>query len=319
MTVVYEPTEADREALRDPRGPVVDGRDALVDALQDEAYSHLIAVGDRVSTDLARSPLDPDICVVDGKIQRSAASDDATALLDDRHTLTAANPAGRITEGAWNTVRAAVARDCPTVVDVDGEEDLLALPAILFAPPTARIVHGHWEDGAVLLTPDDALKRFVRDLLDAAQYNRLIVGGTWDRFHAGHRYILLTAFEHGETVDIGVTTDDFARQHRARDAIDPYDTRRDRVAQFLDAFGLGDRATLMQIDDIYGNAVEEGDALLCTPDTLDNAKAVNERRLDDGRTPLDLAVIDRLTGQDGEPITATRIRDGAIDGNGRTL
>ena len=42
------------------------------------------------------------------------------------------------------------------------------------------------------------------------KYKRVAVGGTFDKFHYGHRSLIAKAFEIGENVEIGVTSNVFA-------------------------------------------------------------------------------------------------------------
>ncbi len=315
---VYEITDEDRERLREPQGDVVQD-DELIEELEKRDYHRLICVGDRVSLDVVDSDVDADISVVDGRIQREEIDGDEHDRLDTELVLDVENPAGTITEAAWNIMREAVAHTCSTTVHVDGEEDLLALPAFLFASPDSLIVYGHWEDGAVIAEPDAELKEFAQDLIGVAQRPHLIVGGSWDQFHAGHRYILLAAFEHGKQVDIGVTTDEMLADMEKdnADALEAFETRKQHVESFLDTFGTADRADIMPIDDFRGDAVEaDHGILLCTDDTMENAKKVNEERLEQQKTPLNLAVLDQITDETGEVISSTRIRSGMIDRDG---
>ncbi len=316
MMPAYTPDAEDREALREPHGTVVQG-DELIDLVRGrKEYQRLITVGDRVSRDLAGAGMQPDIAVVDGKIEREAAGDPLRRL-DPDVTLDAANPPGGITEQGWARVRQAVAHTCTSAVVVDGEEDLLALPAIANASPDSLIVHGHWEEGAVVLEPGADLKAFVNDLVGHRTHDHVIVGGSWDRFHAGHRYILLAAFEAGTHVDIGITDDDMLRDKIGHDGFDAFDDRKRNVRRFLDAFGLRSRARTLQIDDFRGNAVEEGDALMVTDDTRDSAERINQERRDAGREPLDLLHVDRIRGPDNRVISSTRLRANRIDRDGR--
>lgn len=321
MTTVYEITDEDREKLREPLGDVVQNEE-LITELQSREYHRLICVGDRVSLDVAESAVDADISIVDGRIEREAIDTDAHETIDAELVLDVENPAGVITEEAWNTVRKAFAHTSSTTVDVDGEEDLLALPAILFASPDSLIVYGDWQNGAVIMEPDDELKRFARELVGYKQYPRVIVGGSWDHFHAGHRYILLAAFEHGEHVDIGVTTDEMlaAEGKSEDDALEGFETRKAHIESFVAVHHLEDHAAILPIDDFRGNAVDADAAvLMVTEDTLENGKKVNDERLEQRKTPLNLAVLERITGEDGDVISSSRIRRDEIDENGFVL
>lgn len=314
MAPVYEITDEHKERLREPRGDVVQG-DELIEELRERDYRRLICVGDRVSLDVAKSDVDADIYVVDGKIEREPV-DGEHEQIDTELRLEADNPAGAITEAAWNTVREAFAHTCSVTLHVDGEEDLLALPSIVFASPDSLIVYGDWENGAVILVPDAELKEFARDLVGFEQFPRVIVGGTWDRFHAGHRYLLLAALENGKHVDVGVTTNEYVEENGAKD-VESFEERRDSVTTFLKQEGRFDDVELMPIDDFRGNAVDVDRAvLMVTQETLGNAKKINEERLEQRKTPLNIAALEQITATDGQPISATRIRNGEIDQNG---
>ena len=45
--------------------------------------------------------------------------------------------------------------------------------------------------------------------MDSKKYNKVAVGGTFDKFHDGHKKLLSAAFEIGNEIEIGVTSDAF--------------------------------------------------------------------------------------------------------------
>ncbi|MDY6773629.1 MAG: DUF359 domain-containing protein, partial [Candidatus Nanohaloarchaea archaeon] len=196
MEAVYRATEEDRERLRDPRSEVVEGEE-LPELVDEKEFHRLVAVGDRVSLDLFDAGREPDISILDGRIQREEVGEERQRRLEEAPSdlgLSIDNPAGEVTEEAWRAVREAVARDCRVKLRVEGEEDLLALPSIIYSSPDSLVVYGQRNEGAVVLGPGEELKRFVRGLVGRRRYGKVIVGGSWEFLHAGHRSLLLEAF-----------------------------------------------------------------------------------------------------------------------------
>lgn len=311
----YTPSSRDREKLKQPHGDTVQ-EEQLIEELKKRDYSKIIAVGDRVSQDIADSDIDADLSIVDGSIQREAVGEDHFDRIESDREFRTENPPGEITEEAWRTVRKASSLSCKTKVIVEGEEDLLALPAALSAPEDAVVVYGHWEEGAVLMETDEGNKDFISDLVSRERSEHLIVGGSWDLFHAGHRYIILTALDKGKKVDIGITSDDMIEKKLGDEPEDAFEERKKKIEQFLHSLNRYEDANIIEINDIYGNAVEEGESLLITPESRSNAEKINARREEQGRRHLRIKVVEKLNAVNGEPISSTRIRSGEIDQNG---
>ncbi len=74
------------------------------------------------------------------------------------------NPAGVITREAWDAIKDAL-RHREAVMFVDGEEDLLAIPAILESPDKAFIVYGQPSQGIVVVTASQEIKHEVREIV----------------------------------------------------------------------------------------------------------------------------------------------------------
>jgi uncharacterized protein (UPF0218 family) len=81
------------------------------------------------------------------------------------NTYRAKNPAGGITIEAWHAIKRALG-DREAVVVVDGEEDLLALPAIVESPDNAFVVYGQPSQGLVVVTATPAIRAQIRTWLD---------------------------------------------------------------------------------------------------------------------------------------------------------
>lgn len=159
----YTLPEALRGELARDFGPVLQTED-LHDELR---YADcIVAVGDIVSVTLLDQRIEPRVVICDYKTQRGG--DDAE-LRDrlrawDAREVAVSNPPATVTREAWDAVAEAVAGH-PTRIVVDGEEDLLGIPAMWEAPEGAKVLYGAPGRGVVVVTVDVALKRLIEGLV----------------------------------------------------------------------------------------------------------------------------------------------------------
>lgn len=152
-----------RADFKDPLGPVYTDTDELLDGAADP----LIAVGDVVTHHLTTAGVDPHVAVVDGISERERV---AQAVLDGRpvldETVHVESDPATISEGLLDALVDAIhaAPETTTLIEVDGEEDLATLPAVLAAPIDATIVYGQPGEGMVRVTVTSGVKEQVRDL-----------------------------------------------------------------------------------------------------------------------------------------------------------
>ncbi len=73
------------------------------------------------------------------------------------------NPAGVVTKEAWDAIREAL-KDREALILVDGEEDLLAIPAVLESPDNALVVYGQPSEGLVVVAASAEKKTEVRKI-----------------------------------------------------------------------------------------------------------------------------------------------------------
>ncbi len=139
--------------------------------------------------------------------------------------------------------------------------------------------------------------------------------------HKGHKALLRKAFEVGELVIIGLTTDEFARSLRKPHEIAPYQERLAELMAFLMEEGVLHRAEVVALNDPYGPPAWNGgyDAIVVSEETEPGARVINELRARRGLKPLDVVVIPLVRAENGKPISTTRIRAGEIDREGRPL
>lgn len=120
-------------------------------------------MGDKVTQDLTSNSIQPDLQIIDNKIMRKAITP-ITATADQ--TMQVKNPPGTISDEAWSAVINATKSIQRIKIIVDGEEDLLALPAIIGAPEKSFIFYGQPHEGVVLIIITEELKKKIRKIID---------------------------------------------------------------------------------------------------------------------------------------------------------
>ncbi|MDR3063432.1 MAG: phosphopantetheine adenylyltransferase [Methanobrevibacter sp.] len=147
-------------------------------------------------------------------------------------------------------------------------------------------------------------------------YKKVAVGGTFDKFHYGHRKLLETAFGLSEFVAIGVTSDKFAQ---LKGDIEPCKVRMYNLNDFLSK--VHNDFQISRLEDPYGITIFEEDfeAIVVSEETEPNAIKINEIRKEKGMKLLDIIVISYVFAKDNIPISSTRIRKGEIDIKGNIL
>jgi len=161
--VVLELPEELRAELKSPLGELYTESAALLA----DAGDPIVTDGDMVTYHLLQAGRVPDVALVDERTKRSAVDDAVTAAIEgfDR-TVTVENPAGTLTDGLLAALGDGLDGEGTTLIDVDGEEDLATLPAVLAVPAGASIVYGQPAEGMVLVTPDEATRERARSLLN---------------------------------------------------------------------------------------------------------------------------------------------------------
>jgi len=147
------------------------------------------------------------------------------------------------------------------------------------------------------------------------------VGGTFDRLHRGHKKLILKAFEVGDEVIIGLTTDNMVKNKFLGKEILSFDERLKELKEFLEDKGLLSRCKILSLNDVYGpTTIDESiEGLVVSEETLGRALEINRIRVSKGMRPLIIFVIPLLLAENGKPISSHRIRSGEINRNGKVL
>lgn len=168
--------ESLRDAFKEPLGPVTTDADALLDAADETrersgsaaGRPQLIAVGDVVTYHLREAGRAPDVAFVDGKTEREAVREEiATALGETTERRTAVeNPAAALSTALLDALADALAAADPVTIEVAGEEDLAALPAMLAAPLGSTVVYGQPGEGMVRVAVTPETRRRALELFE---------------------------------------------------------------------------------------------------------------------------------------------------------
>ena len=139
------------------------------------------------------------------------------------------------------------------------------------------------------------------------------VAGTFDVLHDGHKALLRRAFEVGDVVMVGITSDRMASGSRGVSV--PMHIRRAELEAFLSDMG---EHRIFEIDDIYGpdEVMDSVDVLVVSEETMDNGRRVNERRVSRGLKPMELSVVPLVMSDDGGKISSSAILMGEYGRSG---
>ena len=153
------------------------------------------------------------------------------------------------------------------------------------------------------------------------KYNKVAVGGTFDELHRGHKALLRKAFEVGEKVVIGLSSDEFVAKMGKPHITASYAERFRMLEDYLEQCFLMERTEVVPLNDSYGLTISgKGiEALVVSKETVQTAKKINEIRAKAGFSPLIVVSVNMVPAENCIPISTTRIRKGEIDRNGHIL
>jgi len=156
-----------RNKLKEPLGLLVDEKE-LLKLLEEDKY--IVSVGDQVTYTLLKNNIKPVFCIVDFKTKRNRCSDEIKNMIQSfgKLKVTIDNPPKCISSKLWDAIESAYDNlgKNSLRIEINGEEDLAALPAILLAPRDVTIIYGLPNKGVVIVKAIEKNKRKVKEILD---------------------------------------------------------------------------------------------------------------------------------------------------------
>lgn len=141
-----------RPELQVPLGRVLGG-DKIAESLEKHKNKMMIAVGDVTTKTLLDAGVTPALMIIDNLVNRKPYKELKPILKTMKfHTIKVKSGPGFISKssvGHLQGVALKMALGRPILIEVDGEEDLLALPAIAYAPTGSIVYYGQPKKGLV--------------------------------------------------------------------------------------------------------------------------------------------------------------------------
>ncbi len=153
-----------RGSMRTPLGIIMRNEDETLQYIDKTKPTVVITVGDIVTASLKEKGFIPDITITDGRSRRANLSDDKS-----KNMRTYNNAPGTIQNtavvGFKQKLITFLNKFQKTTLVIKGEEDLLALPAILLAPLGAFVLYGQFNQGIVITEVTEDTKKLVKKLI----------------------------------------------------------------------------------------------------------------------------------------------------------
>ncbi|OQV18897.1 Bifunctional coenzyme A synthase [Hypsibius exemplaris] len=124
---------------------------------------------------------------------------------------------------------------------------------------------------------------------DWASYDNVVIGGTFDHLHAGHKLLLSNAILRcNRKLTIGLTVQEMLKKKRLADLIQPIEERHRVLHEFCTAVDPSLEYNIVPISDPFGPSIVDPDleAIVASEETLDGANAVNLERHKKNLRPL---------------------------------
>ncbi|MGI0027278.1 MAG: GTP-dependent dephospho-CoA kinase family protein [Nitrosopumilaceae archaeon] len=155
-----------RDKLKKPLGVLLKDTDVTKENVLKNIpqNSFIISVGDATTEKLIKYGIVPSLQIVDGvekRVKRDLPSGNVTT------TLSCINPPAEITIEGVKTIKKAFQSPKPVRITVTGEEDLLVLPVVVYAPKNSVVLYGQPNEGLVIVSINAEIRNKAQSIMDS--------------------------------------------------------------------------------------------------------------------------------------------------------
>ena len=155
-----------RDELKKPLGVLLRDSDVTKESVLKNipAGSFVISVGDATTEKLIKYGIVPSLQIVDGlekRVKRKLPSGNIMT------TLNCINPPAEITTESISTIKKAFQSPKPVRIIVIGEEDLLVLPVVMYAPENSTVLYGQPNEGLVIVSINAEIRNKSQSIMDS--------------------------------------------------------------------------------------------------------------------------------------------------------
>jgi uncharacterized protein (UPF0218 family) len=167
MVIAHRVNSELRVKLKEPFGKLIRGSfdetmNKMENIVKREKPPIIVSVGDIVSRNLHEHHINPQLSITDNKRMRRRIR---PIVFTGKTGVYVKNPRGTITEEAITAIKEALESDECVHIIVDGEEDLLTLVAVLYAPKESLVVYGQPYEGIVVVKITSEKKAEAKEIL----------------------------------------------------------------------------------------------------------------------------------------------------------
>lgn len=158
---MYVLPEELRNELREPLEKIISEEDLK------KLEGSIISVGDEVTLTLYEHNIVPKLCIVDYKTRRGKISEKKKQKIKEigEEVISVKNPSRSISDELWNAIKESIDSTKKTRIEVEGEEDLAALPCIYLSKENTKVLYGIPDKGIALVTVNEKNKKVVSEFL----------------------------------------------------------------------------------------------------------------------------------------------------------